>query len=129
MRHGDRATPFPTALPGYPRRGGGRLGAQRLHRRDDHPADRGTGAGPGDFDELPNNPTGENRFLAAVQAGTPPDIWRVYDYQTQYWRIQSQTADITDLVRPFANQSGGYWQPVELTCAYQGKWWAVPMAV
>jgi multiple sugar transport system substrate-binding protein len=81
------------------------------------------------FEELPNNPTGADRFNAAVQAGTPPDIWRVYDYQTQYWRIQGQTVDITDLVQPFTSQQGGYWQPVDLTCTYQGKWYGVPMAV
>ena len=81
------------------------------------------------FEELPNNPQGENRFNAAVQAGTPPDIWRVYDYQTQYWRTQGQTADLTDLVQPFSTQQGGYWPPVEQTCAFQGRWWAVPYAV
>src|SRR5262249_10144326 len=37
--------------------------------------------------------------------------------------------DVTDLVKPSASQQGGFWPPVELTCAYQGKWYAVPYAV
>ncbi|MFN3336426.1 MAG: hypothetical protein ACK42I_02860, partial [Thermomicrobium sp.] len=53
------------------------------------------------FEEIPNNPQGYNRFNAAVQAGTPPDIYRLYDYQTQFWRAQGQTDDVTDLVTPF----------------------------
>jgi multiple sugar transport system substrate-binding protein len=28
-----------------------------------------------------------------------------------------------------ASQQGGFWQPVEQTCAYQGNWHAIPMAV
>ncbi|MCS7051423.1 MAG: substrate-binding domain-containing protein, partial [Thermomicrobium sp.] len=81
------------------------------------------------FEEIPNNPQGYNRFNAAVQAGTPPDIWRMYDYQTQFWRAQGQTTDVTDLVLPFVQQNGGVWQPVELTCTFKGRWWASPLAV
>jgi multiple sugar transport system substrate-binding protein len=81
------------------------------------------------FEELPNTAAGADRFNAAVQAGTPPDIWRVFDYQTQYWRIQGQTADVTDLVKPYTTQAGGYWQPVELTCKFQDKWYGMPQAV
>ena len=81
------------------------------------------------FEEQPNNPQGYDKFNAAVQAGTPPDIYRTYDYQVQYWRAQNQVADLTDLVQPLTSQQGGFWQPVELTCNFQGKWWAVPYAV
>jgi multiple sugar transport system substrate-binding protein len=81
------------------------------------------------FEEIPNNPQGYNRFNAAVQAGTPPDIYRLYDYQTQFWRAQGQTTDVTDLVAPFIQQKGGVWQPVELTCTFKGRWYASPLAV
>jgi multiple sugar transport system substrate-binding protein len=81
------------------------------------------------FEEIPNNPQGYNRFNAAVQAGTPPDIYRLYDYQTQFWRAQGQTVDITDLVQPYIRQNGGVWQPVEQTCVYKGRWWAAPYTV
>ena len=33
------------------------------------------------FEELPNNATSDDRFNAAIQAGTPPDIYRLFDYQ------------------------------------------------
>ena len=63
------------------------------------------------FEELPNNSSSDDRFNAAVQAGTPPDIWRLFDYQNQYWRVQGQTVDITDIVQPFSTQLGGFWEP------------------
>jgi multiple sugar transport system substrate-binding protein len=81
------------------------------------------------FEELPNNASSDDRFNAAIQAGTPPDIYRVFDYQNQYWRVQNQTVELTDIVGPYANQQGGFWQPAQLTCSYQGKWWAAPFAV
>jgi len=81
------------------------------------------------FEELPSGPASTDKFNAAVQAGTPPDIYGVFDYQTQYWRIQGQTVDVTDIVKPFATQAGGFWQPVELTCKFQDKWYGVPRAV
>jgi len=81
------------------------------------------------FEEIPNNQQGYDRFSAAVQAGTPPDIYRTYDYQVQFWRIQNQVVDLTDLVSPVVESQGGVWQPVELTCKYKDKRWAVPYAV
>src|SRR6266567_479095 len=39
------------------------------------------------FEELPNNSSSDDRFNAAVQAGTPPDIWRLFDYQNQWWAV------------------------------------------
>src|SRR3712207_2119391 len=51
------------------------------------------------FEELPSGNASTDRFNAAVQAGTPPDIWRLFDYQNQYWRIQGQTVDVTEIGR------------------------------
>ena len=81
------------------------------------------------FEELPSGKPSEDRFLASVQAGSPPDMWRLFDYQNQYWRIQGQTVDVTDIVKPVMTQQGGYWQPVEQTLTFEGKWWGAPMAV
>jgi len=81
------------------------------------------------FEELPNNSSSDDRFNAAVQAGTPPDIWRLFDYQNQYWRAQGQTVNVSDIVQPFSTQLGGFWEPSVLTCSYQNQWWAVPYVV
>jgi multiple sugar transport system substrate-binding protein len=81
------------------------------------------------FEELPGGAASDDRFKAAVQAGTPPDIFRNFDYQNQFWRIQGQTVDVSDIVNPVKSQQGGFWQPVEGTLIYDGKWWGVPMAV
>jgi multiple sugar transport system substrate-binding protein len=81
------------------------------------------------FEELPSGAASTDRFNASVQAGTPPDIYRLFDYQIQYWRIQGQTIDVSDVVTPARSQQGGFWQPVEQTALFDNKWWAVPMAV
>jgi ABC-type glycerol-3-phosphate transport system substrate-binding protein len=81
------------------------------------------------FEELPSGAASEDRFRASVQAGTPPDIYRLFDYQIQFWRIQGQTVDVSDIVNPVKGQQGGFWQPVEQTATFDNKWWAVPMAV
>jgi multiple sugar transport system substrate-binding protein len=70
-----------------------------------------------------------DQLLAAVQAGTPPDIHRVFDYQAQYWRAQNQAVDVSDVVGTLRTVGGGYFDYVEATDAWQGKWWAVPFAV
>ncbi|MCC6628312.1 MAG: extracellular solute-binding protein [Chloroflexi bacterium] len=74
-------------------------------------------------------PAAADKFPAAVAANTPPDIYPLFDYQTQYWRIQGQTLDVDDIVKPLTTQAGGFWKPVEMTCFAQGKWWAVPRAI
>jgi ABC-type glycerol-3-phosphate transport system substrate-binding protein len=84
---------------------------------------------PVNFEELPLGNASTDRFNAAVQAGTPPDIWRVFDYQTQFWRIQGQTVDITDVVEPVSKQAGGLWDPVIRTAQFQNKWYGAPMCV
>ncbi|MGE3268230.1 MAG: ABC transporter substrate-binding protein [Chloroflexota bacterium] len=81
------------------------------------------------FEELPAGAASTDRFKAAVQAGTPPDIYRNFDYENQFWRIQGQTLEVTDIVKPVSTQQGGFWQPVEGTLVFDGKWWGVPMAV
>jgi len=81
------------------------------------------------FEELPSGQASTDRFKAAVQAGTPPDIYRLFDYENQFFRIQGQTSDVSDIVNPVTSQQGGFWQPVELTVKYNNQWWGVPQAV
>jgi multiple sugar transport system substrate-binding protein len=81
------------------------------------------------FESLPSGAASTDRFKASVQAGTPPDIYRLFDYEHQFWRIQGQTVDVTDIVKPVSTQQGGFWQPVEGTAVFDGKWWGVPHAV
>jgi ABC-type glycerol-3-phosphate transport system substrate-binding protein len=80
------------------------------------------------FEEIAGNVAGD-RFTAAIQANTPPDIWRLFDYETQYWRRQNQIIDVSEIVKPASAQKGGFWPAVEATASFQGKWYSVPMAV
>src|SRR4051794_7992822 len=64
------------------------------------------------FEELPGTAAGTDRFTAAVQAGTPPDVYRNFDYQNQFWRIQNQLVDVSDIVNPVKDKQGGFLQPV-----------------
>jgi multiple sugar transport system substrate-binding protein len=81
------------------------------------------------FEELPSGAASSDRFKASVQAGTPPDIYRNFDYENQFWRIQGQTLDVSDIVNPVKDKEGGYLQPVNGTLVHEGKYWGVPMAV
>ena len=60
-------------------------------------------------------PAAADKFPAAIAANTPPDIYPLFDYQAQYWRIQGQTLDVDDIVKPMVSQAGGFWKPVEMT--------------
>jgi len=81
------------------------------------------------FEELPAGAASTDRFKASVQAGTPPDIYRNFDYENQFWRIQGQILDVSDIVNPVKGQLGGFLQPVDGTLTFDGKYWGVPMAV
>jgi multiple sugar transport system substrate-binding protein len=70
-----------------------------------------------------------DQLLAAVQAGTPPDIHRVFDYQAQYWRGQNQSVEVTDVAGKLRTQEGGYFDYIQSADAWQGKWWAIPFAI
>ncbi|HEY3081582.1 MAG TPA: ABC transporter substrate-binding protein [Chloroflexota bacterium] len=70
-----------------------------------------------------------DQLNAAVQAGTPPDIHRTFDYEAQYWRGQNQSVDVTDVSGKLRTMEGGYFDYIALNAAWQGKWWAVPFAV
>jgi len=70
-----------------------------------------------------------DQLIAAVQAGTPPDIVGVFDYQTQYWRSQGQTIDVTDLVTRYRGLEGGFFDYVNATTMHQGRYYGVPLAV
>jgi len=81
------------------------------------------------FEELPAGAASTDRFKAAIQAGTPPDIYRNFDYENQFWRIQGQILDVSDIVNPVKDKEGGFLQPVNGTLVHEGKYWGVPMAV
>ena len=70
-----------------------------------------------------------DQLLASVQAGTPPDIHRVFDYQAQYWRGQNQSVEVTDVIGKLRPQEGGFYDYIGAADSWQGKWWAVPMAI
>ncbi len=70
-----------------------------------------------------------DQLLASVQAGTPPDIHRVFDYQAQYWRGQNQSVEVSDVIGKLRPQEGGFYDYIGASNAWQGKWWAVPMAI
>jgi len=81
------------------------------------------------FEELPSGAASTDRFKASVQAGTPPDVYRNFDYENQFWRIQGQLLDVSDIVNPVKDKEGGFLQPVSGTLIHEGKFWGVPMAV
>jgi multiple sugar transport system substrate-binding protein len=70
-----------------------------------------------------------DQLNAAVQAGTPPDIWRSFDYSCQYWHAQDQAYDVTNIVNQHKGEAGGLWEYVLDTVTSKGKMYASPYAV
>lgn len=70
-----------------------------------------------------------DQLNASVQAGTPPDIWRSYDYQCQYWNAQGQALDVSTVIDKYKGQQGGMFDYVLSTITAGGKAFAVPYSV
>jgi ABC-type glycerol-3-phosphate transport system substrate-binding protein len=79
------------------------------------------------FDEKTG--TWKDQLVAAVQAGTPPDVAQANDADAQFWRTQNQAVDVTDVVNNFKDKEGGFWEHVATACALKGQWHSTPLAV
>ena len=53
----------------------------------------------------------------------------MFDYEAQYWRGQNQSVDVTDVGAKLKAEEGGFPDYVVAADAWQGKWWAIPMAI
>src|SRR5256886_6034121 len=69
------------------------------------------------------------KLVAALEAGTPPDITRLGGGYVQLYRSQGHLLEVTDLVNKMQKQQGGLF-PVSLpSVMHQGKAFGVPQSI
>ncbi len=69
------------------------------------------------------------RLSAALEAGSPPDVVRLYESYVQLYRAQGQLLDVTDVVEKMKKAKGGLFDSSLSAIAYDGHYWGVPFAI
>ena len=69
------------------------------------------------------------RLSAALEAGSPPDVVRLYKSYVQLYRAQGQLLDVTDVVEKMKKAKGGLFDSSLSAIAYDGHYWGVPFAI
>ena len=68
------------------------------------------------------------RLAAALEAGVPPDVVRLYESDLQLCRAQGHLMDVTDVVESMRGQKGGLFESVLRSAGHGGRYWGVPFA-
>lgn len=71
----------------------------------------------------------KQRITAALEAKQPPDVFYVFEADTQYYREQGLLQDMTDIIEAVDKLEGGLFEATKLTTGYQGKYYAIPFVV
>ncbi len=71
----------------------------------------------------------KQRITAALEAKAPPDIFYVFEADTQYYRAQGLLQDLTDVINAVKDQDGGLFPSTLLNTGFEGKYYAVPFVV
>jgi multiple sugar transport system substrate-binding protein len=69
------------------------------------------------------------RLAAALDAGTPPDVVRLYEADLQLCRAGGHLLDVTDVVERMSGQKGGLFDAVLRPAGHEGRGWGVPFAI
>ena len=69
------------------------------------------------------------RLTAALEAGSPPDVVRLYESDLQLCRAQGHLLDVTDVVERMRGQKGGLFDAVLRAAGHEGRCWGVPFAI
>jgi multiple sugar transport system substrate-binding protein len=69
------------------------------------------------------------RLSAAIQAGAPPDLVRLYESDVQMCRAEGHMMDVTDLVEKMRGHQGGLFDPCLRALRHEERYWGVPFAI
>jgi len=69
------------------------------------------------------------RLSAALEAGTPPDMVRLYESDLQLCRARGHLMDVTDVVERMQDREGGLFASVLPAVGHGGRCWGVPFAI
>lgn len=66
---------------------------------------------------------------AALEAGDPPDVVRLYESFVQLYRSQGHMLDVTDLVSKMRKEKGGIFDSSLLAVRHKNRYYGVPFAI
>jgi multiple sugar transport system substrate-binding protein len=69
------------------------------------------------------------RLAAALEAGTPPDVVRLFQSDLQLCRARGDLLDVTDVVERLRAHHGGLFDSCLRALAYERRYWGVPFAI
>src|SRR5262249_31935044 len=69
------------------------------------------------------------KLAAAIEAGNPPDVTRLYESNVQYYAAGGHLLDLTDLVDKMRREPKGIFESAMSSVVYKGRAMGVPLAV
>ena len=69
------------------------------------------------------------KLAAALEAGNPPDVARLYESNVQFYAAQGHLLDVTDLVDKMRREPKGIFDSSLTAVRYNGRAYGVPLAV
>src|SRR5262249_13859093 len=69
------------------------------------------------------------KLAAAIEAGNPPDVTRLYESNVQYYAANGHLLDMTDLVDKMRREPKGIFESAMTSILYKGRAMGVPLAV
>jgi multiple sugar transport system substrate-binding protein len=69
------------------------------------------------------------KLAAAIEAGNPPDVIRLYESNVQFYAAQGHLLDVDDLVQKMRREPKGIFDASLASVVYKGRAMGVPLAV
>ncbi len=69
------------------------------------------------------------KLAAALEAGNPPDVARLYESNVQFYASQGHLLDVTDIVDRMRREPKGIFESSLIAVRYKGRAYGVPLAV
>src|SRR5262245_49499165 len=69
------------------------------------------------------------KLAAAIEAGNPPDVIRLYESNVQFYAAQGHLIDVDDLVQKMRREPKGIFDASLVAVMYKGRAMGVPLAV
>jgi multiple sugar transport system substrate-binding protein len=71
----------------------------------------------------------QQKLAAAIEAGNPPDVVRLYESNVQFYAAQGHLLDVHDLVEKMRREPKGIFESAMISVLYKGRAAGVPLAV
>src|SRR3989475_9248102 len=73
--------------------------------------------------------TAQPKLAAAIEAGNPPDVMRLYESNVQFYASGGHLLDVNDLVDKMRREPKGIFESALSSVIYKGRAMGVPLAV